>query len=786
MWIPKASAQRTEIMEQQMPNALNDFPKRKLPSPTMSWQVYCRGRTIVLIFAALLGGAHFECQAKGQEARGQETLPANTSADAKNPSQQPNIVYILADDMGYSDIGCYGSEIQTPNLDLLANGGLRFTQFYNMARCCPTRASLLTGLYPHQAGIGHMLQETEFPGYRNQLNRNCVTIAEVLKTAGYRTYMAGKWHVTSQVNPSNEAQKNNWPCQRGFDHFYGTIHGAGSFYDPNSLTRDNQLISPYADPEYQPTEPYYYTDAITDHAVGYIQKHHQQSPEQPLFMYVSYTAAHWPMHARPADIQKYHGKYQAGYQSIQAARYQRMKQLRVIQAENTQLAPMDPRWLETEFFDWDQRNMEVYAAMIDRMDQGIGKITAALQQTGQFQNTLIIYLQDNGGCAEGYGRGTKATARPDQPTFAALANDYLQTAMQPAQTRDGFPVRTGKGVMAGPDDTYIGYGQGWATVSNTPFREYKHWTHEGGISTPLIAHWPGQIQRVGQLESTPGHVIDLMATAVDIAGAKYPEKFHQGDSIKPMEGKSLLPVFHGKSITRKAIYWEHEGNRAIRVGDDKLVAKGPNGKWELYDMTKDRSEQNDLAGQNPEKVAKLAAMWQAYAQRSNVLPLTPYNKPPPQTYKKNKLTFALAQDADLTAQTGPYVVNRGIRVSANISQTSDGVIVAQGGVTHGWAVYLKQDRLCFATTVSGKRTQLVSQNTIKGPGELILTLTTDRTVAATWNQVVVLQSSVGQLLTQQPLDGLQVGSDQNGAVGDYPTPFTFTGKIQELTIQLQK
>ncbi len=542
-------------------------------------------------------------------------------------ADRPNIIYIMADDMGFSDIGCYGSEIATPHLDRLAEDGVRFTQFYNTARCCPTRASLLTGLYPHQAGVGHMMDDRGVDGYRGDLNRQCVTLAEVLKTAGYRTYMSGKWHVTKVINPKSEADQHNWPIQRGFDQFYGTIHGAGSFFDPNTLTRGNQYISPYADPEYTEKEmangEFYYTDAIADHASKFIHDHHQATNDEPFFLYVAFTAAHWPMHALEKDIAKYQGRYDAGYEAIRKERYQRMISLGLIDEANTELWPMPEDWKETEHWEWDKRNMEVYAAMIDSMDQGIGRIIESLKNTGQFENTLICYFQDNGGCAEGYGRGGQGGPRAAEPTLKPLGDDYLQPNMTPTQSRDGFAMRTGKGSMAGPADTAIGYGRGWATVSNTPFREYKHWVHEGGISTPLIAHWPSKITRKGELEATPSHLIDLMATAVDLAEASYPTTFHDGQTIHPMEGKSLLPAFLGQSIEREAIYWEHEGNRAVRMGDWKLVAKGAKGKWELYNIAKDRSEQRDLSDEMPEQTAKLAAMWRAYAERAHVLPLNP-------------------------------------------------------------------------------------------------------------------------------------------------------------------
>ncbi len=534
--------------------------------------------------------------------------------------KRPNIVLIMSDDMGYSDIGCYGSEIKTPVLDGLAANGLRFTRFYNTARCCPTRASLMTGLYPHQAGVGHMMYDGGFDGYRGDLNKNCVTIAEVMKQAGYATYMSGKWHVTKHTNP--DGPKFNWPRQRGYDRFYGTITGAGSFYDPSTLTRDNTMISPAADPEYQP-ETYYYTDAISDNAVSFLAGHHKEKNDQPFFMYVAYTSAHWPMHALEKDIKKYKGMYDGGYEPIRKARYERMKKLGVIE-EHWDLSERAGDWGNIKNKKWEARCMEVYAAMIDRMDQGIGKIVDTLKKQNKLDNTIIFFLQDNGGCAEGLGRKTrnKWTEMPEKPPFDPMPKNTLQRGMIPRQTRDGYPFVTGKGVMPGPDGTYIAYGRNWANVSNTPFREYKHWVHEGGISTPLIVHWPAGIYKKGSLCHQSGHLIDIMATCVDAGEAKYPETY-KGNTIKPMEGKSLVPAFSQKKIERKAIYWEHEANRAIRQDKWKLVSKAKGrqwGPWELYDMELDRSELTDLSKEHPKRVKEMAQMWEAYAKRANVFP----------------------------------------------------------------------------------------------------------------------------------------------------------------------
>jgi arylsulfatase len=551
--------------------------------------------------------------------------PEVYAATSDESTRRPNIVLIMADDMGYSDIGCYGGEIETPTLDSLAAGGLRFTQFYNTGRCCPTRAALLTGLYSHQAGVGWMMTDRGHDGYRGDLNNRCVTIAEALLPAGYSTYMSGKWHVTPHVQPNGK--KHNWPLQRGFDHFYGTIHGAGSFYDPNSLTRDNQQVSPAADPEYKP-EQYYYTDAISDHAVRFIKEHEAATPDKPFFIYVAYTAAHWPMHALEKDIAKYRGEYDSGYGTIREARWQRMQKMGLIDSK-WKMTEQAEDWQRVSNREWELRCMEVYAAMVDNMDQGIGRIVQTLKKTDDFDNTLILFLQDNGGCAEGLGRRPRngLTARPDKPTLTVMKPGELQKQMIPPQTRDGYPIVMGPGVMPGPDGTYIAYGRGWANVSNTPFREYKHWVHEGGIATPLIAHWPAKIKRHGAFENQPGHLVDLMATCVDLAKADYPEKVGENE-IKPMEGTSLAPAFVGESLSRKhPIFWEHEGNRAIRDGKWKLVAK-ENLPWELYDMAADRTEQNDLMKERPELAKQLEAKWDVWAARANVLPLGAWRAKP--------------------------------------------------------------------------------------------------------------------------------------------------------------
>lgn len=544
-----------------------------------------------------------------------KTAEAQTQPPTGN---RPNIVVMMADDMGYSDIGCYGGEIQTPTLDRLAAHGIRLSQFYNTARCCPTRASLLTGLYPHQAGIGHMMEDRGLSGYRGDLNDQCLTIAQVLKAAGYATYMTGKWHVTKRIGPDLDVgDRHNWPLQRGFDRFFGTIHGAGSFFDPNSLTSQNRLIVPS-------TSDFYYTDAIADHAVQFIAEHDDRAP---FFLYVPFTSPHWPMHAKPEDIAKYRGRYKDGWDVLRAARYRRMIDMGLVDSKWS-LSDRDPRskpWHEELDQAWSQQRMEVYAAMIDCMDQGIGRIVKQLETSKYLENTLILFLADNGGCAEEYGTNQRAAdsdLTPRRDSDGPMRPGELQTRMQPTKTRDGWVVRVGRGVVPGPADTYIAYGIEWANASNTPFRRFKHWVHEGGISSPLIAHWPAGIasQRHGTLFHEPGHLIDIMATCVDVGQATYPSEWN-GSALVPLQGVSLRPAFTGESLNRKRpLFWEHEGNRAVRIGDWKLVARGARGAWELYNLAQDRTETDNLATDEPDRVAVMSAAWEAWAAEAQVKP----------------------------------------------------------------------------------------------------------------------------------------------------------------------
>jgi arylsulfatase A-like enzyme len=665
-------------------------------------------------------------------------LPGAVAADGK----RPDIVVVMVDDMGFSDIGCYGGEIETPNLDALAANGVRFTQFYNTARCCPSRASLLTGLYSHQAGIGHMVGDKGHDGYRGDLNQKCATFGELLRPAGYRTHLSGKWHVTKHTSP--KGPNSGWPRQRGFDRYFGTLNGAGSFWTPATLTRDNEPIQPTGD-------DFYYTDAISSHAAGFIRDHHAETPDNPLFMYVAYTAPHWPLHAPAKTVAKYRGRYRQGWDAIRATRHERQKKLGIIDPawQLTERDPSGSDWaaLPPEKRDEMDHRMAVYAAQVDHMDQGIGHIVSALRKTGRFGNTLILFLADNGGCAEGGPLGFERK----------------------------------KGGTLGEDSSFASYGLSWANASNTPFRRYKHWVHEGGISSPLIAHWPERIRAKGELRRTPAHIIDIVPTCLAAAGATYPAQLGE-HVLTPCEGKSLLPVFADDALPDRPLFWEHEGNRAVRVGDWKLVAKGKTGPWELYDLKADRTETNDLATKNPDRATAMAARWQAWAERCNVLPLCP-KKPRGKGSKAKR--FTLKQGQDLPAGKSPYVKRRPLRIKAELVDIPvNGTILAQGGSRAGYAMYVKDG--CLAFTLRSKKGNGTVKAKIPLPktATVELLLAKDASVRLSADGKEIAYGRVPELLYDMPTEGLQVGFDSGAAIGEYQGENRFTGKIRSLTLEL--
>ena len=541
--------------------------KRKVNSPLRKRRSVCaRFGLMVAVAVVIVSG---QMDATGADASGK------THAD-----RRPNVVLILADDVGYSDVGCFGGEIRTPNIDRLAADGLRFTQFYTNSICLTARASLLTGLYPRW-------RKTEQSS--RLLAPNMVTIGELLSRAGYQTALSGKWHMGHQAP--------HRPIDRGFDEYYGLLDGCCNYFDPARRDPPFEGDSGAAGGGFRYwghndrritefPEDFYATDAITDHAVDNIRRFSRS--DQPFFLHVCYTAAHSPLHAKPEDIARYKGRYASGWDEVRRQRFRRQIDLGLIQ-DTWELPPREPEvlsWEEDPNREWQESLMEVYAAMVDSMDQGIGRILQALEDVGTADNTMVIFLSDNGGCAEQAGG--------DDPTN-----------------------------IPGPVQHYVSCGAGWANAQNTPFRRYKEWVHEGGIATGLVVRWPGVVQP-NTITPQVGHVIDFMPTLVEIAGAEYPATF-RGNAITVVEGKTLVPIFHGQQREgHDALFWECSGSRAVRQGSWKLAWDSYVERWELYDLEADRTECDDLARQQPDRVTRMSQAWMAWAERTGASALPPY------------------------------------------------------------------------------------------------------------------------------------------------------------------
>lgn len=469
------------------------------------------------------------------------------AANADESAKRPNVVLLMVDDMGFSDLGCYGGEINTPNLDALASSGLRFTQFYNCAKCETTRATLLSGKYYPEVG-------------NTQLN-NCITIAEGMKSAGYHTIMTGKWHVKSTPN------------QRGFDQYFGHLSGATNFFTGDDTFRLNEEVFEV------PKQGFYTTDANTDYAIQFLDEVHKSDPDKPFFLYIAFNAPHYPLQAPREEVEKYRGKYKIGWDKIREQRFARQKEMGLFPAD-TKLSPRPdnvPAWDTLSAADQDHQDlmMATFAGMVDRVDQGIGRLIQKLEAMDVRDNTLIMFLDDNGACP-----------------FQRSKQNSIDNNLMPWNP-----------------ESYWCYDQRWAHACNTPFREYKQNQHEGGITSPMIVNWPAGLKNKGTITAQPGHLVDIMATCLDVAKTSYPTEI-DGVTISPPRGLSLKPIFEGKTRPpHEAIFFTFYGkNNAIRVGDWKLVNINF-GKFELYNLAQDRTELNDVSKTNPAQFSKMLAIW---------------------------------------------------------------------------------------------------------------------------------------------------------------------------------
>lgn len=533
-----------------------------------------------------------------------------------SPAVRPNVVVVLADDLGWSDLGCYGGEIPTPAIDALAGRGTRMTQFYNTARCSPSRASLLTGLHPHQTGVGVLTRPDLPDGYPGNLDPTVPTMATRLRDAGYRTWLSGKWHLAAA------GHDESMPLRRGFERFFGTVAGCSSYFEPQTLHRgDVPATDAVDDPDF------YYTDAIATEAVRWIDGHAASDDDAPFFLYLAATAPHWPLHALPADLEAVRGRFDDGWDALRARRLERMAAHGIVDAD-TRLSdrdPSQPAWSEVEDPAWEVSRMEAYAAQVVALDRAVGRVLDALDRAGFADDTLVVFLADNGASAEELPIGTVDSFR------------QKDAVMRRGTTRDGRPIRIGNepSITPGGEDTYASYGVPWANLSNAPLRRYKRWVHEGGISTPFVASWPtGGIggacdaaaagtaagaaatatatADAARIVRDAAQLVDVLPTVLDAAGVPV------GD--EPVEGRSMLGTLRGEAdpLGTRTLYWEHIGNAAVRRGNWKLVRDHPSG-WELYDVAVDRTELHDRAADEPTLVAELAAEWQAWADRVGVL-----------------------------------------------------------------------------------------------------------------------------------------------------------------------
>lgn len=673
-------------------------------------------------------------------------------------AEQPNIILILADDLGVSDLGCYGGEIDTPNIDALAAGGVRFTQFYNSARCCPSRASLMTGLYPSQAGIGDFTttkpSPNRGPGYLGRLSNRCATLAEVLKPAGYGCYYVGKWHMHERTGP----------ILRGFDEFYGFTRGhSHDQYDADYYIRLPEGRKKEIDP---PSEEFYATDVFNDYAMEFIRQ--GQKNGKPWFLFLGHSAPHFPVQSPAERADRYYETYLRGWDVLREERYARMKEIGLINGDNWTLTPrsivpVDREDIANGFSGkrnpaWDSideprqrdlaRRMAIFAAMVETVDRGVGRIVQHLKETDDFENTLILFLSDNGACYEWGPYGFDGVSRLGQTIL-----------------HEGDELR-----KIGGHGTHHSYGSGWANLGNTPLRLYKHFTHEGGISTPFIAHWPRGIGEPDRWIRQPAHVMDVMPTLVEAAGAKYPEKL--GDNaILPMEGESLLPVMRGGTLPDRTIGFDHQGARALRRGDWKLVwgKRMPHQiKYELYNLAKDRCETCDLADKFPERRDAMIAEWEAWARRVDVIWDNPNRQPNRSEYNS------------------PMIVNLPLTISGEIeAKSKSGVIVAQGGREYGFAVHLVDGRLAFDVRIAEKATRIITPTETPKKFRFTARLDDNKMTIAVDDQQVAEGESPG-LISVQPKDPLNIGYDELTAAGDYAPPNTFTGRIISVEVDTGK
>jgi len=694
---------------------------------------------------------------------------ADLSAEAPaKVERRPNILVILADDLGYSDLGCYGGEVPTPSIDRLAKGGVRFSAFYNSARCCPSRASLMTGLHPHEAGIGSFAQARPTKGwgaaYTGHLLRDTTTLAEILGDAGYSTWMVGKWHMGIPG-----------PIERGFQNYYGFknfLAHSENQWDPEKYARlpegtEPELSSPKAE--------FYVTDVFTDYALEFLRQARAENSKpkapgsraKPWFLYLAHSSPHFPIQAPRESIDRHVDTYRRGWDVLRAERFERQKKLGLVPADAS-LPPLsevpvdrddiangypgkpNPSWnsLPADRREDLARRGATFAAMVEHVDRGIGRIIADLEKHGELENTLVFFTSDNGACYEWGPFGFDGPSRKGTTTLHRGAE--LE--------------------RIGQDGTHQSYGSGWANLGNTPLNMYKHFCHEGGITSPLIVHWPAGLEARAGFIGDPAHIMDIVPTVCEATGVPYPETRGEID-IRPLSGTSLLPACRGESLPERALAFEHQKARGLRKGDWKLVwgKRQPDPvRWELYNLKRDRSEQHDLAAEEPEKLQELILEWTMWARRVGAEP------------------FQHRDDGTAEAPGGgenPPVANTplGVFCEFEAGGDNDGVLLAHGGVEQGYALHLVAGKPAFDVRVNGVVTRVLSGKRVSGRTKLTATLDKKAMTLSVNGEEVASKPSPG-LIPVQPKDDLSVGRDILSAAGDYDSPNPFGGTIHDFKV----
>ncbi|WP_226895560.1 arylsulfatase [Luteolibacter marinus] len=668
-------------------------------------------------------------------------------AAAAPAASRPNVLLILADDLGFSDLSCYGSEIQTPNIDKLAEGGAKFSAFYNSARCCPSRASLFTGLHPHEAGIGSFTtarpREDAGPAYSGHLLPDTATLGEILGDSGYSTWMIGKWHLGVPG-----------PMERGIQNYYGYrnfLAHSENQWDPGAYVRLPAGTSPEIE---RPRGKYYATDVFNDYALEFLREARSGDHRgKPWFLFLSHSSPHFPVQAPKEDIDRHMATYRKGWDVLRVERLERQKKLGLVPADNPlpprSQVPVDRADIANGYSGqpnpaWDSlpadrredlaRRMATFAAMVEHVDQGIGRIVGDLRQHGELDNTLIFFLSDNGACYEWGPFGFDGPSRKGET--------ILHTGDQLAEM--------------GQDHGHSSYGSAWAMLCNTPLGMYKHFCHEGGISSPFIVHWPAGLGPRPGYVADPGHVMDIVPTVCAATGVAYP-KTRAGHDIKPVSGVSLLPAARGEGLAERGLPTEHQDARGYRKGDWKIVwgkRQPEEVRWELYNLKSDRSETKDLAKEHPEILRQLVGEWEAWARKVGADP------------------FATKAIAD-----SPEVANKPLRITASIrGKKPAGVVIAQGGNQCGYALHFVDGRPAFDVRIGGKVSRLIAGHPVSGKVELVATLDADHMTLAVGGAEPIRRASPG-LLRKQPIDPLSIGYDDRSAAGDYEAPNRFTGKV---------